>query len=47
MKTEKRIYGCDGQLIGTIREAEVPSLTRLLVRFSLMLVALGIALTLI
>lgn len=45
MKTEKRIYGRDGQLIGTIREVEVPSPTRVLVWFSTALLAIAIILS--
>lgn len=44
MKTIKRIYDFNGSIIGTVREEELPSPTRVLVRFSISLAVLGLVL---
>jgi hypothetical protein len=47
MRAVIRLRDDNGRIIGTVREEELPSPTRVLVRFSLMLAVLGLLLTLL
>lgn len=44
MKTVIRLRDDSGRIIGTVREEHLPSLTELLVRFSVALAVLGLVL---
>lgn len=45
MKTVIRLRDDNGQIVGTVREEELPSPIQLLVRFSVALVLLGLLLS--